>query len=408
MTEDFNLEAFRYLLDELDPTARAEFESLLERDPAVRAALKQCTAAVAQFARDTAPAEVLPPAQHRATLAAVMATAVAESKIQGAPSWNWKRFIWPMAAGLLLMLNLVQYFQSRPRDSANADSAGNMGSVELQLNGNDPDSKKTKKHGPTSGLAKPDADGLEATSIANADITAELRRLEKLRADYATLRRAREALNAEYSGVIRQLAQRALVPKGVDHLAAMELVDPGAYVRGERKGLVDIARGLITAPGIVTVEPVTLPPTPDPSVNPRVPMPDPTASTVANPNASTPQAQPNPSPAPPPETPQTSTGTPGDPYAWSVYDEASSRGYLNLYNLPVPSANESLQLWVKGAGSTTYQRVGEVPPQFYGGSGSLYYNLPAATESPSDILITREPRNAPPSQPTGPTVLHGP
>jgi len=63
---------------------------------------------------------------------------------------------------------------------------------------------------------------------------------------------------------------------------------------------------------------------------------------------------------------------------------------------------------VKAANATDYQLVGEVPAQFYGKSGSLIYSLPGATQPPSEILITQEPRNATPTQPTGPTVLHGP
>jgi len=237
--------------------------------------------------------------------------------------------------------------------------------------------------------------------------------LEKLRTEYATLEHEREALRAEYDAIIRQLAQRALTSKGVGRLAAMELVDATSYARGERKGLVDIARDILTEPGIVAVEPIIPPPSPNPTepppTNPLVPTPDgPTAT--ENANTVNPPQPPPPTQTPPTPQPTPSTATPDQdqPYAWSVYDEAANRGYLNLYNLPTPSTDQALQLWVKSPGSTTYQSVGEVPPQFYGGAGSLYYNLPGATEPPSEILITREPRAAPPQQPTGPTILRGP
>ena len=193
----------------------------------------------------------------------------------------------------------------------------------------------------------------------------------------------------------------------------MELVDAASYARGERKGLVDIARNILTEPGIVAVEPVTPPSLPNspetPPTDPVIPPPT-LPSAVGNANTVTPQpltpdAQP---PATPQQNPSTPTSDPDQPYAWSVYDEAANRGYLNLYNLPTPSADQALQLWVKSPGATTYQNVGEVPAQFYGGAGSLYYTLPGATEPPTEILITREPRAAPPKQPSGPTVLRGP
>lgn len=96
------------------------------------------------------------------------------------------------------------------------------------------------------------------------------------------------------------------------------------------------------------------------------------------------------------------------PYAWSVFDEARNQGYLNLYHLPQVPSDQVLQLWVKLVDAGDYQHVGEVPSQFYGGSGSLYYKLPDSSATPVEILITQELRNAVPAKPTGAVVLHGP
>jgi anti-sigma-K factor RskA len=415
MTEDFNLEAFRYLLDQLDAKARVDFEALLARDPIARAALKACTAAVAQFACETAPAEPMPPATQRAALAAILANIATEPRPRLA-GFSWKRFAWPLAASILLVLNLVQYFRPASNHPVHAKE-DIFANSEPVTHGDTSSSHDKRIQGQAMEANKADPHGLKTATSTDATVTDELHRLEKLRTEYATLERAREALNTEYNGIIRQLAEHSLVSKGVGRMAAMELVDAGSYARGERKGLVDIARGLLTEPGIVTVEPIPIPPeTSAPKLNPMpdplAPAPDPTASTLPTVPNTTPQAPANSIPTNPSttpgETPQAGIQNQTESYAWSVFDEASSRGYLNLYNLPTTPPDQSLQLWVKVANTDAYQRIGEVPAQFYGKSGSLSYNLPGATQPPSDILITQEPRNVAPTQPTGPTILHGP
>ena len=92
----------------------------------------------------------------------------------------------------------------------------------------------------------------------------------------------------------------------------------------------------------------------------------------------------------------------------AVFDETGHTGCLNLYNLPLLPPTESLQLWIRTPDGQGYLRVGEVPTQLYGSSGSVYYTLPASLLPPQEILVTQEPRNAPITQPTGPVVLHGP
>ena len=96
------------------------------------------------------------------------------------------------------------------------------------------------------------------------------------------------------------------------------------------------------------------------------------------------------------------------PYAWSVFDDKEHRGYLNLYDLPTVGTDQALQLWVKPIGSQEFVRVGQVPVEFYGKSGSVQYRLPETSSAPAEILITQEPRNTLNDQPTGATVLRGP
>ena len=212
----------------------------------------------------------------------------------------------------------------------------------------------------------------------------------------------------------------------------MELVDADSYARGERKGLISLARGLLTAPGIIAVAPVTPPPAVQPSATvPPTPVPTPQLQTAVGggviagttlgngavgvttvvPTTVAPGIDANSNPSTvAPTTPPTAApdASVAQPYAWSVFDETEGQGYLNLYNLPVVPADQALQLWVKSADSADYRPVGEVPAQFYGSSGSLYYKLPDSTATPTDILITREPRNPAATKPTGPRILHGP
>jgi hypothetical protein len=407
MTEDFNTEAFRYLLDELDAEGRAVFEARLAHDPMAWPALKACADSVARFAGEIAPAEALPPVAQRAVLAAVLATMVEKPR---ARLWSmpWRRLAWPLAASLLLGLNLLQFFRfvstDTPRTKKTETGATAVRPVGVVRSAQEETSKQKE-------VTSVSQAGGQGASPADQRVAEELHRLEKLRSEYANLERARDALSAEYDSIIRQLAQRALMDKGVGRLTAMELVDAASYARGERKGLVDIARGILTEPGIVAVTPVTPPAVPPTEKTPEAnPIPTPPAPTVGvtgvvptAPNQNQPPAATQPE-----TTPQTATETNAQPYAWSVYDEVAGRGYLNLYNLPTTTADQSLQLWVKVENSTTYQSVGTVPLQFYGGSGSLYYTLPEATPLPVEILVTQEPRNAVPAQPTGPTVLRGP
>jgi anti-sigma-K factor RskA len=409
MTEDINIAAFRYLCDELGADDRAAFEAQLAHDPAARAVLKECSAAVAQFASETAPAEAMPPSAQRAALATILATMVAPD-LRRQPIL-WRRWVWPMAAAALLGLNLVQLFRSASIDALRGKNQNAPARAEQP-----PAVTGQSGAGINQAMNTMAANQHSAQAEHPSDhplLVEERRRLEKLRSDYANLERAREALRAEYNGIMRQLAPAG---KGVDRLAAMELVDAGSYARGERKGLTDIASNFLTEPEIVAIGPeIAVNPPSVPLVSPPAatepgttnPGPDiinsdqkPTSSSAG---ASSPTATPGAS------SPAASDGSSGpSPSAWSVFDEANSQGYLNLYNLPAVPADQLLQLWVKAANATDYQRVGEVPAQFYGKSGSLIYSLPGATQPPSEILITQEPRNATPTQPTGPTVLHGP
>ncbi len=393
MTEEFENEALHYLLDELDEGRRDAFEALLARDPAARAALKTYAEALARFGCDTAPAEPMAAADQRATLAAILAatneveTPVAIERPSNVIAWT--RYVWPVAAAVLLGLNFVRF--DRPVDPLVFRESGeptgiatldDQPSFEDDLAGDD-------GAGPGESAARDRTDALAHSTSAPMKAAADAiranpvemqRELDRLREAYADLARTSAALRADYDSVMHHIAQRAIAERGLGRLAAMELVDANSFASGNRRGLVDLARGILTEPGVVAVEaepPPVSPPTDGLGVTLQ------------------------------PETPEPPRASPV-PYAWSVYDEAEHRGYLNLYNLPQVPADGTLQLWVRAPATNTFQHVGEVPAQFQGGNGSLFYTLPEASLAPVEILVTQEPTGVAPAAPTGPVVLRGP
>jgi|GEM_PF-3476622 hypothetical protein len=392
MNDTFETEALRYLLNEMDAGSRAEFEARLERDPAARVALKSCADAMAQFACEQAPAEPMSAVDQRAALNVILATAKSESVEDVTPvvAKNvipWSRVVWPMAAAVLLTLNLIDFRRPVPaRGGALAGGeattlAGEAGRrAELAANGSGAEGRvsgsEESRGGATDASAptsRVEAERQIAAKFA-ADLAKTSRELAKLRDDHAKLQRTNAALRVDYDAVVRQWASRVAFDQSVGRLAAMELVDAESYARGSRKGLVEVARGILTEPGVIVAM--------DGPVRPGVEPPPATSST----------------------DPQTAALA---PYAWAVFDDKEQRGYLNLYNLPSVEPDESLQLWVRAVDRAEYQRVGEVPATFYGGSGSLQYQMTEAV-APAEILITLEPRDAVVEQPAGPTVLRGP
>ncbi|QYM79688.1 hypothetical protein K0B96_03445 [Horticoccus luteus] len=428
MSEDLREEAFYYLLDALEPERRAAFEERLAREEMARAALRAVADGCAYFAGETAPAEAMAAADQRGVLMALRAETAPKplAVVRSAPG-RGGRWAWPLAAAVLLGLNAWQFFGGGAVVTTGRVGRGGKEAVGDRRKAGE-DREALANGSATDGAARGrDARAGESGTGVGRDggsAAKELQRLTTLRGDYAKLERASETLRAEYDDIIRRLAQRALVEHGVGRLAAMELVDPASYARGERKGLMDLARGILTQPGIVAVGPATTTPPPAtpapeaPEQKSVVVLPGEVASwggqgvTAAVPlttggSTAVPVTPPMTTSPPPTATPE-SAGAPQSAYAWSVFDEAEHQGYLNLYHLPTVPEGQSLQLWVKPADSTIYERVGEVPAEFYGHSGSVYYQLPETSATPVEILVTQEPKGAPPEAPTGPEVLHGP
>lgn len=363
MTPDFESDAHDYLLDQMEPARRSAFEQRLQTDPSARAAFKQYADSLAGFACETAAPEPLAAADQKAVLAALVATAGNRAASAPIPPRAGRGWFWPMAAIVLVVLNLFDFRRPvapapdlQPAAPERKETAV-IETPRATKQGSDAAAPTTE----TKPLAiAPDAARPKQTAEAPA---AEV---ERLRDQVAELQQARDRLRAEFDLVVRRLGAQAALNRDLSRLTTMELVDAASYARGERKGLVTVARGILTEPGIVVPEPTPRPPT------------------------------------------DLSQTAPKPPYAWSVYDEKENRGFVNLYDLPPVPAESALHIWVRPADAEIFQRVGEVPRQLYGGSGSIQYALPSGTATPAEILITIEPRTIIPALPAGPTVLKGP
>ena len=399
MTHPPDHDTLAYLLDDLDAESRAAFERRLATDPAAARALQEARDALAGFAMAAAPAEAMTVADQRRVLDAVMAAVETEPR-RARVMPILIRWAWPLAACLLLALNLWQY--ARP---PGAGAAGIPSSAVEPIALNREPEVDARGIGTAAGVDAGEvvAHGPDAVSqlAAEGEVTvsvAELRRLRQFQTDHGRLAQDNDRLRAEHTELLHQLATYIITERSVNRLAAMELVDGASFAAGERKGLLDFALDLLTEPGVISLDPVR------PGVvgaggdDPSIGGDD---AGVSNDVPDTGGSGGN----APPDQPALAAQ---DPYAWSVYDEARQQGFLNLYNLPTPAEGQSLQLWVRYAADETFRRIGEVPSEYHGGSGSLSFRTPGANQPPAEILITTEPGDALPVQPTGPTVLRGP
>lgn len=427
MNEDFTTDALQYLLEEMEPARRSAFAERLTSDPVAAAAFKTCADSFARFALESAPAAVLSDSEQRASLAAVLAQTSAASPAPRARIFHLHRWSWPIAAALLLGFNIFQGVRLMRLSNIISDT-----SLASANSGTTPHStgqsglhagRGATPSGPSSAdndhaqMASAQGDAKIGTSSASSSsdsdsspsdqVATDLAHLNDLRQEYARLQRAREALSEEYDLAIHKLARRALTEQGVGRLATMELVDADSYARGDRRGLMNLAKGLLTEAGVVSTEPIGSTKLPEVGStagdSPKFAYADTTPSLTFQSLG----------------VGDTSGSRPGDfgiaakpsasTYAWSVFDEKQNQGYLNLYNLPTVSASERLQVWVKPVDSSDFRPVAEVPTQYYGKSGSLNYQLPPSVATPSEILITLEPRtSSPPTIPTGKVILRGP
>lgn len=99
--------------------------------------------------------------------------------------------------------------------------------------------------------------------------------------------------------------------------------------------------------------------------------------------------------------------TGGEAAGFTVWRDDEQKGFLDVYNLPIPGEGREAYLWVRGSEVEPYLPVGEVP-ELQDGSGSFFYSVEEPEFTPSEILITEEASGSSGGEPSGPVLLRGP
>ena len=307
-----------------------------------------------------------------------------------------RRFAWPLAAGFLLLLNGWQFSRRQPHlsNTASLGSAPRDSVSSAAPAG----STASSGHAPVD----PAGDPPVIVRILQNRLQTELARTEKLSTDYAALQRSRDALNADYDSLLDRLAELGAESRPA-RLNVMELhgsksYSAGALALGSTQGK-DPSKNPPGTPAsgmsIKVVSPVTSGLGSFSLSNSGLldttssPWPLGTSAVISSSSA-------------------TSFGSPASPYAVAAMGETGHDGMLSLYNLPAITPQEALALWIKTPDSDTLHLVGNLPAGLAGSSGSIYFTVDSNLPTPTDILITREPRPSPNGQPTGPVVVRGP
>jgi len=121
MIEDLTPEVLAYLLDEMDRSRRAAFESLLARDPAAAALVKSVADSLAADALAQTPPTPLSFADRSQMTVSVLAQIEAGSRPNRR---GFGRYLWPAAAGALLALNVGQWIAHSRTPSLTVDLVG--------------------------------------------------------------------------------------------------------------------------------------------------------------------------------------------------------------------------------------------------------------------------------------------
>jgi hypothetical protein len=95
------------------------------------------------------------------------------------------------------------------------------------------------------------------------------------------------------------------------------------------------------------------------------------------------------------------------PMGFTVWREEDRKGFLDIYNLPILAGGEDYFLWVRSSRSKPFIPIGHLP-ELHNGDGSLFYSVDREDfDLPREILITAESA-AQPGNPSGKAYLVGP
>ena len=92
---------------------------------------------------------------------------------------------------------------------------------------------------------------------------------------------------------------------------------------------------------------------------------------------------------------------------FSVWRDDEQKGFLDIYNLPLPGEGKDAFLWVRASEFDPYVPVGYLP-ELNQGTGSFFYSVDEAQFTPTEILITAEDVYEPGEKPSSDVLLIGP
>ncbi len=366
MNNAFDHESMRHLLEDTDEGTRAAFEAQLAADPAAEAEFKATADALAAFALEVAPEVAIKPGESARLAARITAMpCVAQTREpEDLPRRRlWARVAWPIAAALLIGLNLWQYSQAR---LASATGGSPVSQMEIPRAGTSllPDN-------PQAGSAPTvPAPAASLAAAAQSVRTGETEPAASEAPDHTGATKAASPQEMAKTGAESTRANDKIVgaiQRG--RLVGLEMVDPGSYERGERRGLSALLQ---------TLEP---------------PMFGAPATGVPDGMSITPIGL---------ITMPIGGGSngPAVPYAWSMFDVEAGAGLVNLYNLPTVPTEQRLALWVKPSNGGSYSLVGDIPSTLQGRSGSVLITFDPHIVVPGEVLITIEKRDVLTSQVT--------
>ncbi|MBK8478672.1 MAG: hypothetical protein IPL39_21035 [Opitutaceae bacterium] len=367
MNNAFDHESMRHLLEDAGEGTRAAFEAQLAADPAAEAEFKATTDALAAFALEVAPEVAIKPgesARLAARITAMPCFAHTREKENRPRRRLWAKVAWPIAASLLLGLNLWQYSQLR---LASAIGGTPVSQMEIPRAGTSPITEDPKSDSRLATPARAPALAASSTTVrSEATIPTEDHGDDQPGTTKAAAQEL--AKSGDESALANDKVVGAL-QRG--RLVGLEMVDPGSYERGERRGLSALLQSLEPpAFGAPTTVPDGM------SITPIGAITMPTGS---------------------------GSNGPVVPYAWSMFDVEAGAGLVNLYNLPTVPTDQHLALWVKPSNGGIYSLVGEIPSILQGRSGSVLITFDPHIVVPGEVLITIEKRDGVASLP-GPSA----
>ena len=389
-----------YLLGDLPEAERAHVDIQLETDPELRAALRALTDDLGAYAHTLAGAAPeldtpLPTAIMQLKTAArsrpkPTATTPFPQTVTKSPS-HWTQWGWPMAAAILLGLNLWHWTAPMRDDHAHGVFQATNESPKSDETGNASDS-----------LA------LEIERLAALTAALESER-EAILAEKALVQfegeqweeRARQALAAnqlwkeQYGRLVDRVSPIFDPDDNLTRYTVIELADPVTLASGgEISGFLRYADGLFN--NLSEIAHLSG----DESSGSNV-FGDPLAADADSAEADTERLR-----IASQDRGNSSPELTGNPAAFTVWNDDDQSGFIDFYDMPPPAPGYEHRLYVRGIDTDLYQNVGTLPADFT--TGSFSYSMTGDNNTPTGVMVTQEPIGGEIGQPSGSIVIQGP